>query len=524
MSARRSVRAASGMVATSQPDAAGAGLRALASGGTAVDAAIAMAAALTVVEPCSNGLGSDAFALVWDPRAGRLVGLNGSGRSPASATADALRERGLRAMPTHGWDAVTVPGAVRAWADLHGRFGRLDFGRVLGDAIAFAERGHRVTPTVAAGWAASARRHAGLEGPEFAEWSRVFAPGGRAPRAGETWASPDHAATLRAIAADPASCYTGEIAERIATAAARAGTLLSADDLANHEGEWVQPISTTFRGHRVWEIPPSGQGIAVLEALNILQGLTVSPVDGLTSIHYAIEATKLALADAHAYVADPAAAPVPTTGLLDPAYAAERRALIGARALDPAPGRPPGSDTVYLCAADADGMLVSYIQSNYLGFGSHVVVPGTGIALQNRGAGFSLTAGHPNELAGGKRPFHTIIPGFLTSADGRTPIGPFGVMGGHMQAQGHVQVMLDTLVAGDDPQAALDRPRWFWDTARVVEVEDAALVEPLRALGHDARAATSASFFGRGQIIWRDAAGSYTGGTEPRCDGAVLGQ
>lgn len=518
-----SARATRGMVATSQLDAAAAGLRILRAGGTAVDAAIAMASCLTVVEPCSNGLGSDAFALVWDPASGRLHGLNGSGRAPAAADAGVLRDRGLDAVPVTGWDPVTVPGAVRAWADLHERFGRLPFERVLADAVGFASEGYVVTPTVAASWAAAERAHRRLSGEEFAEWSRVFAPDGRAPLAGERWVSPDHAATLRAIAATHgADFYSGALADAMAGAAARAGGVLTVADLAGHASEWVEPISTVFRGRRVWEIPPSGQGIAALEALNILDALGLDDAFSVRGSHLAIEAMKLALTDAHAFVADPAVVGVPTAGLLSREYAAARASLIGERALDPTPGRPPGSDTVYLCAADADGMMVSFIQSNFHGFGSHVVVPGTGIALQNRGHGFSLVPGHPNELAGGKRPFHTIIPGFLTDADGGTPIGPFGVMGGHMQAQGHLQVVLDTVLAGDDPQRALDRPRWYWDVGRRVECEDAALVEPLRKLGHDARVAGPGSFFGRGQIIWRDASG-YVGGTEPRCDGAVLG-
>jgi gamma-glutamyltranspeptidase/glutathione hydrolase len=316
--------------------------------------------------------------------------------------------------------------------------------------------------------------------------------------------------------------YSGDLARRLVEASDAGGGCFTRDDLASHRSEWVQPISTLFRGHRVYEIPPAGQGVAVLEALGILDGLAVSPVEDADSIHHAIEAIKLALTDAHAYVADPAAVPVPTEGLLDPGFAATRRTQIGPFALDPQPGTPPGSNTVYLAAADASGMMVSFIQSNYAGFGSHVVVPGTGIALQNRGTGFSLHAGHPNELAGGKRPFHTIIPGFLATAEGAT-VGPFGVMGGRMQAQGHLQVLLNTLVAGDGPQAALDRPRWFWESGRSVVVEDPALVAPLRTRGHDARVADEASFFGRGQIIWRSTAGGYLGGSEPRCDGIVLG-
>lgn len=520
-SAMESVRSRRGMVATSQRYAAEAGQRVLADGGSAADAAIAMAAALTVVEPCSNGLGSDAFALVWD---GETVhGLSGAGRSPGALTLDAVRSRGYETMPIFAWEAVTVPGAVRAWADLHAKFGRLPFDRLLRDAIAFARDGYVVTPTVARAWNVAARRHLStLDGPEFAEWARVFAPGGRAPQAGERWASEDHARTLELIAQTGGDAfYTGALAEQIASFAAETGGYLTAADLAEHRGAWVEPIATTFRGHEIYEIPPSGQGIAVLEALNILDGFDLDDITSVESAHRAIEATKLALVDAHARVADTEHVAVPVEGLLSAEFASSRRAQIGERADEPRPGVVPGSETVYLCAADADGQMVSFIQSNYHGFGSHIVVPGTGIALQNRGTGFSLDPEHPNVLAPRKRPFHTIIPGFLRSPDG--PTGPFGVMGGHMQAQGHVQVVLDTLVAGDDPQAALDRPRWYWDAGLVVDCEDADLADALRERGHQARPAGETSFFGRGQIIWRTPDGEYVGGTEPRCDGAVLG-
>lgn len=519
MSAGVPLRAGGGMVATSQRYAAEAGRRVLTEGGSAADAAIAMAACLTVVEPCSNGLGSDAYAIVWD--GGRLHGLSGAGRAPASLTPDAVRRAGHATMPLRSWETVTVPGAVAAWVDLHERFGRLPFERLLADAVAHARDGFVVTPVVAAAWAAAAEQHRRLAGPEFAEWARVFAPGGRAPAAGEVWGSPAHAATLAAIAATRGEAfYRGPLADAVAGFAAATGGYLTEADLAAHRGEWVEPLGVPFAGHTVHELPPGGQGVAVLTALNILGGLDLRG-DPADTAHLAIEAVKLALTDAHAHVADPARVPVPTAGLLDPGYAARRRALISPRAADPAPGRPPGSDTVYLCAADADGQSVSFIQSNFHGFGSHIVVPGTGIALQNRGHGFTLDPTHPNVLAPGKRPFHTIIPGFLDSADGLR--GPFGVMGGHLQAQGHVQVLLAALVDGADPQAALDRPRWFWSAGRRVECEDPALVATLRARGHDARPAGAASFFGRGQIIWATPAGDLVGGTDPRCDGAVLG-
>ncbi|MDO5494519.1 MAG: gamma-glutamyltransferase family protein [bacterium] len=549
---RPPVNAAHGAVATSQPAAAEVGLQVLREGGNAVDAAIATAAALTVVEPCSNGIGSDAFALVWD--GGRLHGINGSGRAPAALTAAKLRDAGRTEVPLHGWEAVTVPGAVAMWRDLHARMGRLPFQRLIEPAAALAEEGFEVTPVVARGWEAGVRRApSAANGEVFAEFGRVFAPEGRAPRAGEIARLPDHAATLRAIAATGGEdFYHGELAETISNWAARSGGYLTAADLAAHTSQWVEPISANFRDHTVWEIPPSSQGIAVLAALTILDGLDPSDIDPTTTpgLHRAIEAVKLALTDAHRHVADPDHTPVPTAGLLDPAYAAARRDLIGATALTPTPGTPPGSETVYLCATDSEGQMVSFIQSNFHGFGSYVVVPGTGIALQNRGHGFSLEPGHPNELAPGKRPFHTIIPGFLTrtgredgesgaaadggggasgaAAAGHTPIGPFGVMGGHMQAQGHVQFVLHTVDGGMDPQAALDQPRWHWHSGLDIQIEDrpwpqasaAQVTEELAARGHAATLAPADTVFGRGQAIWQTPHG-YLGGTEPRADGEV---
>ncbi|WP_199711069.1 gamma-glutamyltransferase family protein [Tessaracoccus antarcticus] len=479
---RQPLFARRGAVATSQPLAAEAGLGILRAGGNAVDAAVAMAACLPVVEPCSNGLGSDAFALVWD--GDHLHGLNGSGRAPASASASRLRDRGLTTMPVWGWEAVTVPGAVRAWADLHRRFGRLSFSDVMEPAIALATEGFALSGVVAWGWhrgvAAAAAR---ASEPSAAGFAPLFAPGGRAPEVGEVWRSPEMAATLTAIAASSGEdFYTGGLGARMVAFARATDGSLTAGDLAGHTSEWVQPISARYRDHEVWEVPPNGQGIAALIALNVLDGFTP---DEAADWHRQIESVKMALADTHALLGDPAVVDVPVEALLSAGHAARRRASIGARALAPVAVDPRASDTVYLCAADGDGMMVSFIQSNFHGFGAQVVVPGTGISLQNRGAGFSLEPGHPNELAPGKRPFHTVIPGFLTR--GGAPVGPFGVMGGHMQAQGHVQVVLHTVDGGDDPQTALGRPRWFWDPATGrVQVEASAGTKPSRNCGRTA--------------------------------------
>ena len=523
-SRRTAFVAGNGVVATSHPLAAQAGLAMLQAGGTAVDAAIATAATLTVVEPTSNGIGGDAFAIVWDGQ--RLHGLNGSGRAPAALTPEAVERAGHDSMPASGWLPVTVPGVPAAWQDLHARFGKLPFAQLFGPAIAYAERGHPVAPVVARGWTravAIARQRAE---PMFAGFLPTFAPGGAAPTPGDRFASPGHARTLRLIAERGArDFYTGEIAQTIVAFARETGGLLAAGDLAAHTSTWVDPISIDYRGHTVWELPPNGQGLAALIALGILDGLDVArhPRDSAAAYHLQIEAMKLAFADAHRYIADPERVDVPVRGLLDPTYLAGRRALIGPAARKPAPGQPPRGGTVYLCTADGEGRMVSMIQSNFWGFGSGIVVPGWGIALQNRGYGFTLEPGHPNRLEPGKRPYHTIIPAFLTRHD--RPVGPFGVMGGHMQPQGHTQVAINTIDYGMNPQAALDAPRWRVEgDAVLVELETPrSVIEGLVARGHNVRVEAEPAGFGRGQAIWRLPSGAYAAGSETRCDGCAVG-
>jgi gamma-glutamyltranspeptidase/glutathione hydrolase len=544
---RKPTYAPRGAVATSQPLAASAGLAALRRGGNAVDAALATAIALTVVQPGSNDIGGDMFAIVWDGN--RLHGLNASGRSPAGLSREAVLDRiaqapspmsgalggtqstAARTMPSHGWLPVTVPGAPAGWRDLHDRFGALPFADLFEDAIAYAERGYPVSPTVAYHWDRSVRLiHAALDGPEFAHWPEVYTVDGvRAPRAGERWQNPAAARTLRRIADTKAEAfYHGEIGRAIADFAARTSGLITVDDLAAHRSTWVDPISAEYRGYEVWELPPNGQGIAALLALNILSGYDLRGASLEDRLHWQVEAMKLAFADAHAYVADPACVSVPAEALLTKEYAASRRALIGDRAGTPAPGDPARGGTVYLCAADADGMMVSLIQSTYMGFGSHVTVPGVGFGLQNRGAGFALEPNHPNVVAPNKRPFHTIIPAFLTR--GGEPVGPFGVMGGHMQPQGHVQVVLSTVDDGLDPQAALGVPRWYWHAGRSVYVEPqlaelaggSAALDALRRRGHEISAAESPAVFGYGQAIWRTPGAGYVTGSEPRADGCAF--
>ncbi len=515
------VFARNGMVATSQPLAAEAGLGAMRQGGNAVDAAVATAAALTVLEPTSNGIGGDAFAIVWHE--GRMYGLNASGPAPGAISREAVAAAGATQMPSLGWTPVTVPGAPAAWAALSQRFGRLPLGEALEFAAAYAEEGYPISPILGRHWAAafeSYRRR--LAGPLFAPWFETFAPEGRAPGIGELWRSPAHAATLRSIGATAArALYAGDLAERIDAFSRAYGGFLRKSDLEAFRPEWVSPVSVRYRGYDVWELPPNGQGLVALLALNILSAFDLPAQGSAETLHLQWEAIKLAFADGKNFITDARQMRVRVKDLLSPAYAEERRRLIGPRARQPEPGHPPGGGTVYVATADREGTMVSFIQSNYMGFGSGVVVPGTGISLHNRGHTFSLDPSAANCLAPGKRTYHTIIPGFLTR-DG-APVGPFGVMGGFMQPQGHVQVVMNTVDFHLNPQAALDAPRWQWLEGRRVEVEafPAAVLEELKRRGHQVGTGADASSFGRGQIIWRDATGVLVGGTEPRTDGAI---
>ena len=510
------------VVATSQPLAAQAGVRMLLQGGNAIDAAVAAAIALTVVEPTSNGIGSDAFAILWD--GAELHGLNASGRSPRALTP--ARFVGKDQMPLRGWDAVSVPGAVSAWVELSRRFGRLPFEALFEPAIAYARDGFPVSPITARAWATSAPRFA-----DQPDWGRAFAPDGRTPAAGATWRYPDQARTLEAIATSRGeSFYRGPLADAIVGHARAQGAVFDASDLADHRADWVGTVSTAWRGTELHEIPPNGQGLAALIALGILrhvpdfEGLEL---DSVSWLHLQIEAMKLALADAGRWIADADhMREVRAADLLDDGYLAERaRSIDAEHAGDPGHGTPRRGGTVYLTAADAEGRMVSLIQSNYTGFGSGVVVPGTGISLQNRAAGFVLDEGHPNQVGGGKRPFHTIIPAFLT--EGGAPRCSFGVMGGPMQAQGHVQMVLRMVGHGQNPQAASDAPRWRVVAGRLVAIESTfapSVLEGLRALGHELTAtAPEASFgFGGAQLIWRGEDG-YVAGSDHRKDGQAVG-
>ena len=529
-SIRMPVLARHGVVATSSPLAAQAGLRMLLKGGNAVDAALATAITLTVVEPWVNGIGSDAFGLIWD--GDKLHGLNGSGRSPAAFSPELFAKAGLDEMPANGWMTVTVPGAPAAWRDLHDRFGRLPFEDLFEPGIDYAENGIALAPETAYRWRLGQESSlALLTGPQHDGWFSTFMPDGRVAHPGDVWTLPDHAQTLKTIAETKSEAfYQGEVGEKIAAFAAKTGGYITSKDLAAHSSTWVEPISVNYRGYDVWEIPPNGSGIAALQALAILEGFDMAahPRESVESYHLQVEAMKLAYVDALRYVADPDHASVPVTGLLDKEYAAQRRALIGTTAAVPTPGKPPEGGTVYICAADSDGMMISLIQSNYQGFGSGVVIPGTGISLQNRGRGFSLQEGHPNQVAPGKRPYHTIIPGFVTR-DGNA-VGPFGVMGGAMQPQGHLQMIVNQVDYGLNPQASLDAPRWRWLAGNSVALERDVRPEIIRGLvsrGHDVVIEQNGPVvntgFGRGQIIRRLDNGTYVAGSEPRADGSAVG-
>lgn len=511
-----------GMVATSQPLAAQAGRDMLRMGGNAIDAAIAAAAMLTVTEPTSNGFGSDAFALVWAK--GKLHGLNASGPAPAGISAEALRAQGHSAMPVHGLTPVTVPGAPAAWAALWRRFGRLPFAQLLRPAAEAIRGGFPVQPTTARYWAEALEKYrTELVGEEFAPWFDLFAPGGRTPAAGELHRSAEQADTLELLGRTECEAfYRGELAEKIDAFSRRHGGYLRKEDLAAFQPQWVEPIRVDYKGYEVCEIPPNGHGITALMALNIYRQLPAGPLEDAATWHRMIESMKLAFVDAKTYVAEPSAMEYTPRQLLSEEYAARRAALIGDTALEPTPGTPPKGGTVYLCTADDEGNMVSYIQSNYQGFGSGIVIPGTGISLHNRGVNFNLTAGHPNCLAGGKRPYHTIIPGFLMK-DGE-PVGPFGVMGAFMQPQGHFQVITSTVDQGLNPQDALDAPRWQWLGGKRITVEPEVpthIVRELIARGHQVEVCTDHKIFGRGQIIWRTDSGTLVGGTDSRCDSCI---
>ena len=518
------------IVATSHPLAAQAGLRMLGAGGNAVDAAVATAACMTVLEPCSNGLGSDAFCILWDGT--QLHGLNASGPAPAAWTREYfVRKYGESATtpPQRGWDSVSVPGAVAAWAALSLRFGKLAFADLMAPAAEIAERGYAVPVVVQQKWMLASKVADLVAGPGYAAH---FLPKGRPPEVGERVAVPNVARALRLIGATKGEAfYRGEISQAIAAWSRQHGGAMTAADLAAYRPEWVAPLAQDYRGHTLHEIPPNGQGIAAQMALGMLEHFDLAslPIDGPACQHLQIEAMKLAFADVYRFVADPRHMEGPPAMLLDAQYLASRAKLI-----DPKQAQVFGAGyaikggTIYLSAADESGMMVSFIQSNYMGFGSGVVEPMFGISLQNRGCGFSLDAKSPNVVAPGKRPFQTIIPGFLTQ--GGAPLMSFGVMGGNMQPQGHVQTLVRMLDHGQNPQAACDAPRWRFNQGLEINVErhmPVATREALQALGHSIVGLNDSYMdFGAGQFIWRlgePAIDGYVAASDPRRDGAAVG-
>ena len=512
------------VVATSHPLAAQAGLRMLLAGGNAVDAAVAAAAAMTIVEPVSNGLGSDAFCILWDGQA--LHGLNASGPAPAAWTPHYFRHKygaDAPSPPMRGWDSVTVPGAIGGWVALSRKFGKLAFADLMQPAIEIARRGYAVPVIVQQKWAAAAELLADQPG-----YAQTFMPHGRAPRVGERFAFEAAARALESIAAsDGEAFYRGEIAAAAAAHAHAHGGAMTAADFAAYAPEWVTPLANDYRGHTLHEIPPNGQGIAAQIALGILShfDLASMAVDGAASQHLQIEAMKLAFADVYRFVAEPAAMQVTPAQMLASAYLASRARLIDPkRAQDFGAGNPVRGGTIYLTAADASGMMVSFIQSNYMGFGSGVVVPEFGLSLQNRGHGFSLDAANANIVAPGKRPVHTIIPAFLTK-DG-APVMSFGVMGGNMQPQGHLQTLVRMLDHAQHPQAACDAPRWRFNQGLEINIEPgmpADTVQGLADRGHRFNAIDDSYMdFGAGQFIWRlgdPAQEGYVAASDARRDG-----
>ena len=526
---QRSPVFARNIVSTSHPLAAQAGLRMMQAGGNAVDAAIATAAVMTIVEPCSNGLGSDAFCILWDGQ--QLHGLNASGRAPQAWTPEYFKGKygaDVKTPPKRGWDSVTVPGAVSAWVTLSQRFGKLPFADLMAPAIEVAERGYAVPVIIQHKWTAAAALPEVTSQPGFAQ---AFLPQGRQPDVGERFSFPDAARTLRLIADSKGEAfYRGEVAAAVAAFAKAHGGAMTEADFNAYQPEWVGTVSQDYRGHTLHEIPPNGQGIAALIALGILAHFDVGalPVDGVASQHLQIEAMKLAFADVYKYVSEPATMRLKPAQMLDPAYLASRAKLIDPkRAQNFGPGHQPKGGTIYLTAADESGMMVSFIQSNYMGFGSGIVVPGYGVSLQNRGHGFTLDPGSDNLVGPGKRPFHTIIPAFLMK-DGQ-PQMSFGVMGGDMQPQGHLQTLVRMLDYRQQPQAACDAPRWRY-SAGIVNNEQGmpeATSQGLRDLGHVVQPfADSYQDYGAGQFIWRlgdPSVEGYAAASDPRRDGQAAG-
>lgn len=513
-----------GMVATGNPMAAQAGIDILKKGGNAIDAAIATAVVLSVVEPTCNGVGGDGFALVWDGK--KLHGMNASGKSPELITLEEIKSMGYKKIPTEGVIPITVPGQVGGWIELSKKFGKLEFKELFTSAIDYARNGFIVQPLVSKLWGREYDRFKNsIDDNTFLdEWFKVFAPNDMPLKAGELFKNPELAKSLEDIALTKGeSFYNGVIAEKIDIFMKENKGYLRKKDLEKYKVQWVEPITTEFNNYTVAEIPPNGHGITVLMALNIFKNLSLDEdINSEESIHKQIESLKLAFSDVKEFIADKDHMRTDVSSLLSDDYSKTRAGLINENALDPIYGDPEKGGTVYLATADKFGNMVSYIQSNYTQFGSGVVIPGTGITMHNRGANFSLDSESDNSLAPNKKPYHTIIPGFLLKD--KKAIGPFGVMGAFMQPQGHFQVLLGTLVEGLNPQDALNKPRWQWVGDKNIEVENSFDKEVVKALikrGHHVTVKEDNTSFGRGEIIWRNKDDVFCGGCEPRTDASI---
>ena len=523
---RYSVSALNGIVATSSALASSAGLEMLKKGGNAIDAALASAAVLTVVEPVSNGVGGDAFAIVYNQKDKKLYGLNSSGYSGEKMTIEAMRERGFDKMPRHGWLSITVPGVPKAWSELSERFGKLPLREVLKPAIEYADKGFCLSPVVGHLFEKYVDRHAKeFKGhSQFNEWFKVFTKKGEPYHFGEVVYNHDLAKTLRLLSeTNCRAFYEGEIAQAIVSQSDRDGGLFTLDDLRSYKATWVDPIGVNYKGIDVYELPPNGQGIVTLIALNILKNLDLTSVPSNNNYHYQMEAIKLAFEVALKNVTDPNDMKVPYSDFLKDEFGKELALKIKDIAYDPFNVDVPRSGTVYLATADSEGNMVSYIQSNYQDFGSGIVIEDYGISMQNRAGDFSLDPHAANALKPRKRTYHTIIPGFMMK--GEIPIGPFGVMGGYMQPQGHLQVLNNLIDYHLNPQMCLDAPRWQWKEGKSFIVEPdfpKEAFEELKKRGHDISYAEDDFSFGRGQMIVRLENGIYVAATESRTDGAAL--
>ena len=524
---RNVVYARKGMACSTSPIASQVGLEILKSGGNAMDAAIAMATTLPLVEPTGNGLGSDCFALVWSAKDQKLFGLDGSGVAPMALSAEKVKEAGYTSVPVNGWLPTMVPGAPSAWALLRRRFGTKPMTELMASAIRYAREGFCIPVNVYKQWKAETARFtaAAEKEPEvFGPWVQYFTKNGKTYEAGDTFYNPDFASTLESLAeSDCESYYHGEIMHKIVDFSRKTGGFFAESDFENYQAQWVEPISVNYKGYDVFEMPPNGHGITALMALNMLKGMELSDERETADVyHKMIETTKLAFVDTKKFVADPRYMRTKVSDMLSDRYADVRRALITDQAVYPEAGDPSCGGTVYFCVADGEGNMVSFIQSNYNRFGSGIAVPGTAITIQDRGANFSLDPESDNYLEGGKKAYHTIIPGFLCK-DGKA-VGPFGVMGGFMQPQGHVQVIVNTVDYHMNPQECLDAPRFQWVGEKKVQLErevPAHIAQKLADMGHQVEIVNSNLGMGRGEIIWRMEDGTLVGGTEPRADGTI---